>query len=58
MIGVFLTLPERRRQTYVGNTLGCKHFDVIEDICAGILLGYANLAASPLALEQLEEPLC
>ncbi len=32
-----------------------EHLNVIEDICTGILPGQVNLAANPLALEQLEE---
>ena len=39
-------------------TLGVvEHLDVIEDISPGILPGWVNLAANPLALEQLEETL-
>jgi hypothetical protein len=40
------------------STLGVvEHLDVIENISPGAFAGWVNLAANPLALEQLEETL-
>ena len=52
----FFELYRRDSTRRVVAALGVvKHLDVAENIGAGILSGGVNLAANPLALEQLEE---